>query len=63
MFEAGIKIIFFLRLLSSLKVLLGGFGLVGGGVSIHDTHVVNNIRPLYTEVYDEEIPLNLSYNL
>ena len=34
-----------------------GFGLVGGGVIIHHTDVLNNVRPLYTEISDKEIPL------
>ena len=36
---------FFLTI-SGLQALLGGFGLVGDGVSIHDTHVVNTIHTL-----------------
>ena len=59
LFEAGVNIIIFLILLSILQALLGVFGLVGGGVSIHDTHVVNTVRPLHPEVSDEDNPLQL----
>ena len=34
--------------------------MVGCGVSIHDTHVVNTFRPLRPAVSYEEIPLQLS---
>ena len=57
LFELDIKII--LRLLSVFQALLGGLGLVGGGASIHDTHVVNTVRPLRPEVSDEETPLQI----
>ena len=60
LFEAGIKLLLFIILLSSLQVLLGVFGLVGGGVSIHDTRVVNKFHTLIPEVADEEIPLQIS---
>ena len=53
LFEAGVNILLLLCLLSGFQAVLGGFGMVGGGISIHDTHVVNNIRPLLTEVSDE----------
>ena len=53
LFEAGIKMLIFLRLLSSLQELLEVFGLVGGGISIHDTHVVNTVYTLYPEVSDK----------
>ena len=60
MFEAVVEIILLLLLLSFFQTLIRGFGLVGGGVSIHDTYVVNSVRPLRPEVSDEEIPLQLS---
>ena len=37
--------------------------MVVGGVSIHNMHVVNTVRPLHPEVYDEEIPLQLFFVL
>ena len=46
LFEASVEILIFLRLLSGFQALLGVFGLLGNGISIHDTHVVNNVRPL-----------------
>ena len=63
LFEAGIKTLLFLLLLSGLQALRRGFGMVGVGVSIHDTYVVNTFLPLRPEVYDEDIPLHLSFVL
>ena len=37
--------------------------MLGYGISVHDTHVVNTFRPLRPEVSDEEISLRLSYIL
>ena len=62
-FEAGAKILLFFRLISGFQALLGVFGLVGGGISIHDTHVVNTFHPLRTKVSDEYIPLQISFVL
>ena len=56
-FEVGAEIHLFLCLIRSFKALLGGFGLLGGDISIHDTHVVNNVRPLHPEVSNYDIPL------
>ena len=53
LFEAAIELILLLIPLGSFQSFLGGFGLVGDGVSIHDTHVVNNFCPLRPEVSDE----------
>ena len=33
--------------------------MVGEGISIHDTHVVNTVSPSQTEVADKELPLLL----
>ena len=55
-FEAGIEIIVILLLLRGFQALLGVFGLVGGGVSIHDTHVINTVCTLRPKVSDEETP-------
>ena len=52
LFEASVKIILILLLLSGFQALLGGFGLVGGGVSIHEIHVVDTVHPLNPEVSD-----------
>ena len=46
LFEASVKILLFILLLSVFQELLGGFGLVRGGVSIHNTHVVNTVSSL-----------------
>ena len=59
MFEADIEVILLLLLLGVFQKLLRSFGLVGGGVSIHDTHVVNTVCPLRIEVSDEKIPLHI----
>ena len=52
LFEAGVKIILHILLLRGFQALLGGFGLVGGGYNIHDTHVMSTVRPLRPEVPD-----------
>ena len=44
-------------MLSGLKALLRGFGLVGDGVSIHNTHVMNTVRPLCSKILDHKVPL------
>ena len=48
MFEAGVEVLLLLLLLSGFQALLGFFLLVGGGISIHYTHVVNTVRTLRT---------------
>ena len=63
LFEVGIDVLFFLRLLSSLKAILWGFEMVGGGIRIHDTYVVNTEHTLHLEVSDEDILLQLYYVL
>ena len=57
LFESGDEVLLLLILLSFFKVLLRGFVLVGGGVSIHYTHVTNTACPLHLEVSYEEILL------
>ena len=52
LFEAGVRITIFLRLLSGFQALLEGFGLIGVGISIHDTHIVNTALPLRPEISD-----------
>ena len=37
--------------------------MVGGGISVHNTYVINTFRPLCSEVYDENIPLQIFYVL
>ena len=59
MFEEGVEVVLFL-VLSGFQALLGVFGLVVGGVSIHETRIVNNVCTLRPEFFDEEIPLWLS---
>ena len=61
LFEAGVRILIFLCLLGSFQALLGEFGPVGGGVSIHDTNFVNTVCTLHPEVSYGEIPLHLYY--
>ena len=59
LFEAGVNVLLLLLILSAFQALLGGFVLVGGGVSIHFMHAVNTLPPLSPGVYDEEIPLQI----
>ena len=63
LFEAGVEILLFIFLLSGFQALLWFFGMVVGGVSIHDTRVVNTVRPLCTEVSYEETTFLLSFFL
>ena len=44
--EASVNIISLILLLSGLQALFGDFGLVGGGISIHNKHVANTICPM-----------------
>ena len=60
LFEAGIEVLLLILLLSGFQALLVVFGLVGGGVIIHDTHVMNTVSPLGSDVSDENIPLQIS---
>ena len=40
LFEAGVKALILILLISNLQAILGGFGMVVGGVSIHYTHII-----------------------
>ena len=42
----SVEVLLLLLLLDSLQAIISFFGLVGDGVSINDTHVVNNVCPL-----------------
>ena len=50
--EAIIQIILLLLLIFRLKTLLLKLVPVGDGVSVHDTHFVNTVRPSLTEIAD-----------
>ena len=56
LFVADVEIILLIILIRGFQAVLGVFGLVGGGVSIHTTNAVNTVRPLGTEISDEETP-------
>ena len=60
LFKSGVKVILILLLFRNFQELIRGFGPVGGGVIIQNTHVMNTVRPLYPEVSDEETPLQIS---
>ena len=60
LFEAVIEILLFLLLIRGFQALLRFLGMLGDEISIQDPHVVNSVRPLHPEVFDEEIPLQLS---
>ena len=59
MFEEGVKVTLLLLVINGFQALLRFLGLVGGVLSINDTHVVNNIRTIFAEVSDDEITLQL----
>ena len=47
----------FLRLFKhAFRSIIHGFGLEGDGVSIHDTHIVNTIRPQIPRSLDQQVP-------
>ena len=52
-----VVVILFLLALGGLYALLLGFGLIGGGFSIHDTYVVITVLPLGTHTPDQKFPL------
>ena len=58
LFEAGIEVLTLLLLHRGLRALLGFFGLLGGGVHIHNMHVTNTVRPLRPEVSDKDITIH-----
>ena len=51
--DAGIKVLHILLLLSGLQEFIEGFGLIGGGVGIHNTHIANTFLLLRTEVSND----------
>ena len=63
LFESGVNILLFIVLLSGIQTLIRYLGLVGGGFSIHDTHIMNTILLLHPELYCEEIPLQIFFAL
>ena len=52
-----VEVLLLIFALGGLNALLWGFGMVGDGVIIHDTHVANNVRPLIPKVLDKKVPL------
>ena len=46
-FESGVELLLILLLLRISQALIGVFGLVRGGVSILDTHVMNTVCPYF----------------
>ena len=46
--EARLQILHFILFLCHLDALLRGPMELGGGVSIHDTYVINNVHPILT---------------
>ena len=63
LFESDVETLLMICLLGGLQALIRGFGLIGGGISIHNTNVVNTVHPLRPKVSDEEIPLEMSFVL
>ena len=57
--ESGLPVFPFLSLLHGWGSFLRIFVLVREGISIHDTHVVNTVRPLLPEVTDQYSPFIL----
>ena len=46
--KKSVELILVLLAIIGLQALIKSFGLVGDGGSIHDTHVVNTVRPLHS---------------
>ena len=57
--EAGLQIIPLFLFLCCQEKYIWRLFMVGEGISIHDTHVVNTVSPSQTEVADKELPLLL----
>ena len=57
--EGIVEVLPLLFALGSLQALLRGLGLVGDGVSIHNTRIVNSVRPLSPKIPDQQVPLLL----
>ena len=57
-FYTSVEVLLLIILIIGLQVLLGGFGLVGDGVSIRDTHTMNTILPLHPQVPYQETPFS-----
>ena len=56
--SASIKVLPLLFALGVLQALLWGLGLLGDGVSIHDTHVVNAVFNLSPDILYQQSPLS-----
>ena len=57
--EARLQIVLLIILINRMKTFLRRLVLVGEGVSVHDTHVVNTVHPYLTEVADRKVSLLL----
>ena len=57
MLEACLQVNLLLPPLRLLQKLLRSFYRVGIGVIVHNTHVVHTVRPVLTEVTDQEVSL------
>ena len=55
--EAYLQILNFLLFLHHMEALLQGLLEVGGGISIHNTHVMNYYCPLLIEFLDDKLSL------
>ena len=53
--EERLRIILLLLPLSHLKILLWILVPVVEGISVHNTHVVNNVHPSLSEVADDKV--------
>ena len=57
--ETSVEVLFLILPLRILHALLGFLELVGDGVIIHDTHVVNTVCPLRPYIPDQDTPPRL----
>ena len=55
--EASLQIHLFIPLFRLVEALLRILHLVCEGVSVHDTHVVNTVGPLFPELPDKKVAL------
>ena len=57
--EEGLQVLLIFLLLRRLEEILWRLVLVGEGVSVHDTDVINTVRPYISEVAYQQISLLL----
>ena len=55
--KTSVEVLLLLFAIGGLQALLRGLGIVGYGVSIHNMHVVNAVRPLIQKIPDHQVSI------